>query len=80
LAAARRYIMGSLSNEKEQSIHQVKRDTLVGASILAIGTANPCNAVEQSEFPDFYFRITNSDHKKDLKDKFRRICTYLSSP
>jgi hypothetical protein len=32
------------------------------SSIRAIGTANPCNDVEQSEFPDFYFRITNSDH------------------
>lgn len=67
--------MGSLSNEKE-GVHQVKRAT-AGASILAIGTANPCNAVEQSEFPDFYFRVTNSDHKQALKDKFRRICTFL---
>ncbi|KAI5004300.1 chalcone synthase-like [Hordeum vulgare subsp. vulgare] len=44
------------------------------ASILAIGTANPSNVLEQSTFPDFYFRVTNSDHKQHLKDKFRRIC------
>lgn len=43
-------------------------------SILAIGTGNPSNVVEQSTFPDFYFRVTNSDHKQHLKDKFRRIC------
>ncbi|GKV29170.1 hypothetical protein SLEP1_g38120 [Rubroshorea leprosula] len=24
--------------------------------------------------PDFYFRITNSEHKTELKDKFKRIC------
>ncbi|PKA51027.1 Bibenzyl synthase [Apostasia shenzhenica] len=44
------------------------------ASILAIGTATPPNAVEQVDFPDFYFRITGSEHLVDLKKKFRRIC------
>ncbi|TVU24550.1 hypothetical protein EJB05_26994, partial [Eragrostis curvula] len=43
------------------------------ASILAIGTANPSNVVEQSTFPDFYLRVTGGDHKQDLKDKFRRV-------
>eukprot|EP00253_Pinus_taeda_P032602 PITA_32602 len=44
------------------------------ASILAIGTANPPNTVDQSIYPDYYFKITNSDHMTELKEKFRRIC------
>ncbi|MED6121048.1 Chitin synthase, class 2 [Stylosanthes scabra] len=49
----------------------VKRDV---ATILAIGTANPSNIILQSEYPDFYFRVTKSDHLLDLKEKFNRIC------
>ncbi|KAJ6851944.1 chalcone synthase C2 [Iris pallida] len=44
------------------------------ATILAIGTANPPTAVQQSEYPDYYFRITNSEEKKELKEKFKRMC------
>ncbi|PKU72005.1 bibenzyl synthase-like [Dendrobium catenatum] len=44
------------------------------ASILAIGRANPENFIEQSTYPDFFFRITNSEHLVDLKKKFQRIC------
>ncbi|MED6121052.1 Chitin synthase, class 2 [Stylosanthes scabra] len=44
------------------------------AKILAIGTANPPNIFLQSEHPDFYFRVTKSDHMLDLKEKFNRIC------
>lgn len=44
------------------------------ATILAIGTANPSNVIDQSAYPDFYFRVTNSEHLQDLKAKFRRIC------
>ncbi|KAH9326203.1 hypothetical protein KI387_006381 [Taxus chinensis] len=45
------------------------------ASVLAIGTATPLNEILQSAYPDYYFRITNSDHiSKELKDKFKRIC------
>ncbi|KAM0944275.1 putative chalcone synthase [Dioscorea sansibarensis] len=44
------------------------------ATVLAIGTANPPNMIEQSTYPDYYFRVTNSEHKQDLKNKFRRIC------
>nr|CAA05214.1 chalcone synthase-like protein [Pinus strobus] len=44
------------------------------ATILAIGTANPPNAVDQSSYPDFYFRITNSEHMTELKEKFQRMC------
>ncbi|WCJ40255.1 Chalcone synthase [Euphorbia peplus] len=44
------------------------------ATILAIGTATPSNCVIQSEYPDYYFRITHSDHLTDLKEKFKRMC------
>ena len=47
------------------------------ATIMAIGTATPANCVDQSTYPDYYFRITNSDHMTDLKHKFKRMCKSL---
>lgn len=47
------------------------------ATVMAIGTANPSNCVDQSEYPDFYFRVTNSEHKTELKQKFKRMCKYI---
>nr|WJJ53766.1 polyketide synthase 1 [Garcinia xanthochymus] len=44
------------------------------ANILAIGTANPPNVIMQEDYPDFYFKVTNSEHLTDLKEKFKRIC------
>ncbi|GAB4858564.1 hypothetical protein Ancab_010038 [Ancistrocladus abbreviatus] len=44
------------------------------ATILAIGTAVPPNCNYQADFPDYYFRVTNSEHMTDLKEKFKRIC------
>lgn len=44
------------------------------ATILAIGTATPSNCITQADYPDYYFRITNSDHMSDLKEKFKRMC------
>ncbi|XP_022934337.1 chalcone synthase-like [Cucurbita moschata] len=44
------------------------------ATILAIGTAVPPNIVLQSDYPDYYFRITNSEHMTVLKEKFVRMC------
>ncbi|XP_057497625.1 chalcone synthase 1-like [Actinidia eriantha] len=44
------------------------------ATVMAIGTSTPPNCVDQSEYPDYYFRITNSEHKTQLKEKFKRIC------
>ncbi|RWW19496.1 hypothetical protein BHE74_00040730 [Ensete ventricosum] len=44
------------------------------ATIMAIGTANPPSLYEQSSYPDFYFRVTNSEHMQELKHKFQRIC------
>ncbi|XVF56069.1 hypothetical protein PTKIN_Ptkin06aG0087500 [Pterospermum kingtungense] len=44
------------------------------AAILSIGTANPCNCISQFDYPDYYFRVTNSNHMTDLKQKFKRMC------
>ncbi|KAI3798900.1 hypothetical protein L1987_34184 [Smallanthus sonchifolius] len=44
------------------------------ATILAIGTATPSNCVYQADYPDYYFRITKSEHMVDLKQKFKRMC------
>ncbi|XVF82266.1 hypothetical protein PTKIN_Ptkin16aG0032000 [Pterospermum kingtungense] len=44
------------------------------ATVLAIGTSTPPNCVDQNTFPDYYFRVTNSEHKTELKEKFKRIC------
>ncbi|XP_030464986.2 chalcone synthase-like [Syzygium oleosum] len=44
------------------------------AAILAIGTANPPYCIHQDDYPDFLFRITNSNHLTHVKEKFARIC------
>lgn len=46
------------------------------ATVLAIGTAIPTHCVDQSTYPDYYFRITNSEHKVELKEKFKRMCKF----
>jgi len=46
------------------------------ATILAIGTATPTNCVDQSTYPDYYFKITNSEHMTELKEKFQRMCKF----
>ena len=45
------------------------------ANILSIGTATPSNCISQSDYPDYNFRVTNSNHMTDLKHKFKRMCT-----
>ncbi|KAL0011618.1 hypothetical protein SO802_006726 [Lithocarpus litseifolius] len=44
------------------------------ATILAFGTANPPNCAYHEDFPDYYFTISKSQHKTELKEKFKRIC------
>ncbi|XP_074366353.1 chalcone synthase 2-like [Apium graveolens] len=44
------------------------------ATVLAIGTATPPNCYPQSDYPDFYFRATKSEHMTQLKEKLKRIC------
>ena len=47
------------------------------ATILAIGTATPDHCVYQSDYADYYFRVTKSEHMTELKKKFNRICKYI---
>ncbi|CAN0875581.1 Naringenin-chalcone synthase [Linum grandiflorum] len=44
------------------------------ATILGIGTATPPYCINQTDFPDYYFRITNMQHNTQLQHKFKRIC------
>uniref|UniRef100_A0ACD6AF96 Uncharacterized protein n=1 Tax=Avena sativa TaxID=4498 RepID=A0ACD6AF96_AVESA len=44
------------------------------AAVLAIGTANPPNCVSQEDFPDYYFRVTKSEHITHLKEKLKTMC------
>nr|AMQ09636.1 2-pyrone synthase [Gerbera hybrid cultivar] len=44
------------------------------ATILAIGTAVPPYCFYQADYPDYYFRVTKSEHMVDLKEKFKRVC------
>ena len=48
-------------------------------TILAIGTATPENCINQSDFSDYYFRVTKSEHMTELKKKFNRICKYIDA-
>ncbi|GAB4852907.1 Chitin synthase, class 2 [Ancistrocladus abbreviatus] len=41
------------------------------ATVLAISTAVPPNCIPQADFPDYYFRVTNSEHMTELKEKFK---------
>uniref|UniRef100_F6HP48 Chalcone/stilbene synthase N-terminal domain-containing protein n=1 Tax=Vitis vinifera TaxID=29760 RepID=F6HP48_VITVI len=43
------------------------------ATILAIGTATPDHCVHQSDYADYYFRVTKSEHMTELKKKFNRV-------
>ncbi|KAF3675535.1 putative cysteine desulfurase 2, chloroplastic-like [Capsicum annuum] len=44
------------------------------ATILAIGTAIPLNCVDQKTYSDYFFRVTNNEHKMELKANFKRMC------
>ena len=57
---------------------RVKKQGQGQAKILAIGTASPSNSVYQTTYPDYYFRITSSEHMTELKEKFKRICKFVS--
>ena len=56
---------------------QDKEKTAGGkATVLAIGTAVPPNIIYQSDYPDYYFRVTKSEHLTELKEKLTRICNH----
>ena len=48
------------------------------AAVLAIGTALPDAIAPHSTYPDKFFRLTNSEHLTELKDKMTRICKLVS--
>jgi chalcone synthase len=50
---------------KVDEIRQAQR-AQGSASILAIGKATPTNCVHQHDYPDYYFRITKSEHMTEL--------------
>ncbi|KAM3345061.1 chalcone synthase 2 [Capsicum galapagoense] len=58
------------------TVEEVRREQRAKgpATIMAIGTATPSNCVDQATYPDYYFRITNSQHMTELKEKFQRMC------
>lgn len=58
------------------NIHEIRQAQRADgpATILAIGTATPPNCVYQADYPDYYFRVTNSEHMTQLKEKFKRMC------
>ncbi|PRQ26659.1 putative 3,5-dihydroxybiphenyl synthase [Rosa chinensis] len=55
-------------------MESLAKQAKVPATILAIGTANPISSYYQEDYPDFLFKVTKSEHKTELKDKFKRIC------
>ncbi|KMZ60473.1 Chalcone synthase [Zostera marina] len=44
------------------------------ATVLAMGTANPPQVLEQASYTDWHFRVTKSEHQVDLKKKIQRVC------
>ncbi|XP_044393740.1 bisdemethoxycurcumin synthase-like [Triticum aestivum] len=58
------------------TVHQIRRAQRADgpAAVLAIGTANPKGSMLQDDYADYYFRVTNSEHHAELKDKLKRIC------
>ncbi|MCD9642477.1 hypothetical protein HAX54_029315 [Datura stramonium] len=61
--------------ENGQKIGRVHERAEGPAKILAMGIATPFHWVDQTSYPDYYFKVTNNEHLVDLKEKFRRICS-----
>ncbi|KAL6883732.1 hypothetical protein ACP4OV_011146 [Aristida adscensionis] len=59
-----------------EAVHQIRRAQRADgpAVVLAVGTANPANCLLQDDYPDFYFRVTKSEHLTDLKDRVKNLC------
>lgn len=58
------------------TVYEIRRSQRADgpAAVLSIGTANPANCVRQEEYPDYYFRVTKSQHLTELKQKFQTMC------
>ena len=67
-----------VSNGAAVDHHQKKNKAGGLASVLALATANPPNVVYQDNFPDYFFKVTNSEHMVELKEKLKRVCKYIS--
>ncbi|CAK9196829.1 unnamed protein product [Sphagnum troendelagicum] len=67
------------STKSRSRVQEQQAGASVGnlATLLAIGTAVPPFVHEQSSYPDYYFDITQCNHKTELKAKFKRICEKL---
>ncbi|KAL8231111.1 hypothetical protein R6Q57_000889 [Mikania cordata] len=57
-------ILFSLWKRLYKFAEKMKRygETQGSGTILAIGTANPPHCYYQSNYPDYYFRVTKSEH------------------
>ncbi|KAF7040368.1 hypothetical protein CFC21_050279 [Triticum aestivum] len=69
------------SSNTLSSVREIRRSQRADgpAAVLAIGTANPANCVSQEEYPDYYFRVTKSQHLTDLKKQLKTFCEMTST-
>ncbi|XP_058102822.1 chalcone synthase 3-like [Magnolia sinica] len=65
--------MQTMSKVSIDEIRKAQR-TEGPATVLAIATATPQNEFIQADWPEYYFKVTNSEQMTDLKEKFKRIC------
>jgi Chalcone and stilbene synthases, N-terminal domain len=61
-------------------VHGQHKSAKSMATVLAIGTAVPENIIYQSDYPDWYFRVTKCEHHTEFKEKLTRICNYIMHP
>ncbi|KAL5196610.1 hypothetical protein ABZP36_000122 [Zizania latifolia] len=68
-------ITASVTATADKVVYEIRRKQRANgpATVLGIGTANPETCMSQDEYPDYYFRVTNSEQLLYLKDKFKRI-------
>ncbi|XP_066357196.1 bisdemethoxycurcumin synthase-like [Miscanthus floridulus] len=73
--------MGSMGRALPATVDEIRRAQRADgpAAVLGIGTANPPTCMAQDDYPDYYFRVTNSEHLTDLKAKLTRICNNKKS-
>ncbi len=65
---------GEVKKYKTSSSVRVQPAAEGPATLLAIATSVPPFVHEQSTYADYYFDITQCNHKTELKAKFKRIC------
>ncbi|PWA42080.1 chalcone synthase [Artemisia annua] len=61
------------SSIKFAEIRKAQRAQGPATILAAIGTATPSNCFYQAGYPDYYFRVTKSEHMVEVKEKFKRI-------